>query len=175
MGPVSLGELGIVDVAALPDWVFGERRVIRLEGEVATVTFGMFMGPNALPPRILVWEVCLWMGFGSTAGQYARLGLCDVKPANEAGMLLNGALLPGVGRDGAEPRKIFLVHQTQPLRMKMRQLVATGGGRLCAGFYNPGGTTYTFAAAITYSGVPEFVSDGVARILLGGGYGGAGQ
>jgi hypothetical protein len=167
MGLVWLRDLGIADPMVMPDWVFGDRRPLRLEGKATGATMFFVTSDVTLPGRMVVWQVGFWLGYLATGGQYVRLGLVGREPVDEAGFLGAPPLLEGFGEHGREPRRIFVDRNQDAWRVDCRLLVVTGGMRICAGFF--GGASNYMGVTIVYSVVPERVPEWVGRRLVAGG------
>lgn len=158
-------ELGVRDVAVLPDWVFGERRLLGLEVNVPVSGIGVALSGVGMPDPMIIWQVQAWQSYGASGGSYLRFALVRGAPASEAAVMGQDAVLPGFGLEGAEPRAIYVDRYMNDWFADCRMVRSTGGLELCLMGVNGGTSPWRFRLSVVYSAVPAAVPEWVARVL----------
>lgn len=162
---VPLSELGVNDLAMLPDWVFGRRWCAGFQVYSNAASGVGVADEQSMPDRVMVWSLTLWSNYSGGAGQYVRIGLGNGAPATEAAILECEPLFRGLGQPGAEPRRIVLDKYMYPYTLPMRLLVERRN-RQIVGWYNDAAATARWAlVAMSVSAVPTELPVWVARHL----------
>lgn len=150
---------GLSSIMQLPDSCLGRRRPLGLYRDVIVDQIQWDICEIALPERFVLWEVCWWspMTVGTLEG--LRLALGDHLPTTNAEMMEFEPLLPGIGRQGPDPRQM-MGQLYGHVRFATLKMPFYSMGRRLVGEFDAAATGgVQLEVVIVISGIPNEVPD----------------
>jgi len=152
-------------VMTLPDYAFGEKRIICADFFVPNATYTAFLCPMVLPSRLIVWEIMITpRGFGAS-GDWVRIVLSTKIPGTIAECLACAPLIPGLGAPENGPGCIDVADTTDTIHINLRQMVEAQGNRLCVVSQNAAAAGVYMFVTVLISTVPSEIPDWLAYHL----------
>jgi len=164
--PIDVTGWTLAQKMRLPDWCFGNRKIIGVfKDEGVVTTFDWNISEDALPDPACIWQV-LFVSQPDLGGKgYMRVGLDTDVPTSVAEMNAATELFPSIGEAHAGPN-IISFYGERPFywSVDLRKGMVTGGKKLVIEVYCSV-TKVRFDCELVVSGlpteVPAFLNPGV--------------
>jgi hypothetical protein len=161
---MNISNWGIGRIMQLPDWCFGRRWCVslayyRVSGQVVWDISEIGLGDKAV-----LWNVAIRHNDYSEMSDYLRLALSDQLPANAGEMDVLEPLIPGLGFQGAEPRRIYLGRPSTAIDIPLRMPIDAQGRRPVLEVASAAMESFSVLVALTVSSVPTEVPDWLVSV-----------
>ena len=156
---MNIEKWNIKKIMQLPDWCFGQRWPVCVSNSTGLGVTKWDISEVAFPNVGVIWEVLLPTYYMTLADDWFRLALGQQVPKNTAMMDKLDPLIMGLGRQGAEPRKIggFSYH-SMSIR-KMRKVMEFQGRKLVLETKSSADKVLYINVVVIVSSIPKEVPD----------------
>lgn len=141
-------------IMQMPDCCFGRRFLVSCTCEGGDNAAAWDISELALPEQAVIWEFNLWTEESSLNIASIRLALGDVLPTAVAQMNILEPVFPGLGVQGAAPRRIPIQYWDFVATRRLRMPLSAMGRRLVLEVTGIATKTPVVTAALVVSGMP---------------------
>lgn len=156
---MDISDWPIGKIMQLPDHLFGRRFVVSCTAEAVNGASGWDIAEIAFPEDIVLWGMWYGLTFDEYKADYIRLALGDQLPTTTAMMDGLEPLLPGVGRQGADPRRIITASYNTYLPQHLRMPIRTMGRRLVMEVTAAAAKNAIWGVVLVVSTIPREIPD----------------
>jgi len=146
-------------IMQLPDCCFGRKFQVSCQCRAPDGVATWDISESTLPEVFVLWGVYIIVVYSNESDNWIRIAYGDQLPTTEAMMDAYEPVLPGFGRTGAEPRRIYIYSNQGTTALKLRKPVAAAGRRLVLEAKPQAAKSMNLQVAIVVSSIPKEAPD----------------
>lgn len=146
-------------IMQLPDCCFGRKFLVCLSALSKNSVAAFDISEVGLPERCVLWELSFWVDGNISGNDWFRLALGDQLPTTAAQVDALEPLIFGLGRQGAEPKRLLIRREQSLIRFTLRMPIAAIGRRPVLHYFTTVSIDSFLYVVLLVSSIPKEVPD----------------